>query len=127
MEEKTKEHFFYRDLTVSVTKSRYIVDDKTYVLRNISSVAVNRIKGSRFNAWVVIITGLIALFIPNDFQIMIGAILIVLGVIWHITIKDSFTVRIGTNAGEANSIISTDETYIKKIVSALNQAIVNRG
>lgn len=127
MKVTTKEHFFYRDLTVSVTQSRYIVGDKTYALHNISSVTISKIKESRFNARVVIITGVIAFFIPNDFQIMIGGLLLAIGIIWHINIRDSFTVRISTNSGETDSIISSDEDYIKKIVSALNQAIINRG
>ncbi|WP_347069741.1 DUF6232 family protein [Flavobacterium sp. WV_118_3] len=127
MKEKVKERFFYRDLTVSVTQSRYITGDKTYALSNISSVTINRIKESRFNPRVVIITGLIALFIPNDFQIMIGGILLIVGIMWHINIRDSFTVRISTNSGETDSIISSDEDYIKKIVSALNEAIIYRG
>ena len=58
---------------------------------------------------------------------MIGGLLLAIGIIWHINIRASFTVRISTNSGETDSIISSDEDYIKKNVSALNQAIINRG
>ncbi|UUC44623.1 DUF6232 family protein [Flavobacterium cerinum] len=126
-EKKTNEKVFYRDLTVKVTQFRYITDNKTYVIKNISFVTINKIIGCRFCARFVIITGFIALFIPNDFQLIIGAILIVLGVIWHICIKDLFTVCIGTNGARINSITSSDENYIKKIVDAVNQAIIHRG
>lgn len=127
MKKNTQEKVFYKDLNVKVTQSRYITENKAYAMRNISSVSINTIKGCRFCARVVIITGLIAFFIPNDFQILIGVTLIVLGIIWHVSIKDEYAVRIGTNAGESNSIISKDQDYIKKIVAALNEAIVYKG
>lgn len=126
-EKKTKEKVFYKDLTVKVTQFRYTTDNKTYAIKNISFVAINKTIGCRFCAKLIIITGLIALFIPNDFQIIIGGILVVLGIIWYISIRDLFTVCIGTNGKTINSITSNNKDYIKKIVDAVNQAIIHRG
>lgn len=126
-EKKTKEKVFYRDLTVKVTQFRYITDNKTYAIKNISFVTINKTIGCRFCAKLTIITGLIALFIPNDFQIIIGGILVVLGIIWYISIKDLFTVCIGTNGKTINSITSNNKDYIEKIVDAVNQAIIHKG
>ncbi|WP_300491635.1 DUF6232 family protein [Flavobacterium sp.] len=128
MEEKTttEEQVYYEDATVTVTQARYIATNKTYAMRNVSSVVAFKIVRSRKTAIALAIMGILMLISGETLRIY-GIALAVIGIIWYFLIKDEYAVRIGTNAGEANSIISTDETYIKKIVSALNQAIVNRG
>lgn len=56
-----------------------------------------------------------------------GIIILILGFWWIFTIKNQYAVRISTNAGEVNSIVSKDRDYIQKIVNALNEAIIHRG
>lgn len=50
-----------------------------------------------------------------------------LGILLFISVKNEYTVRISTNAGEADSTISKDKEYIQKIVNALNDAMIHRG
>ncbi len=116
---------FYQDSSVTVTQSRFVTHSKTYAMRNISSVHIFEIIKSKTKAVVTIVFGLFLLFSKDIFWI--GLIIIALGIWWFTAIKNEYAVRISTNAGEANSIISKDKKYIQKIVSALNEAIIHRG
>jgi multisubunit Na+/H+ antiporter MnhC subunit len=116
---------FYKDMNVTVTQSRYITHSKTYAMRNISSVHIFEIIKSKKLPVLMIIIGLLLLF-SSDLRIM-GFIILLVGVALLLAIKNEFAVRISTNSGEANSIISKDKLYIQKIVNALNEAIIHRG
>lgn len=122
---ENNETIFYQDSSVIITQSRYVAYSKTYAMRNISSVHIFEIAKSNTKAILLIIFGIMLLFSKEIF--FMGIILIALGVWWYISIKNDYAVRISTNAGEANSIISTDKKYIQTIVNALNQAIIHRG
>lgn len=115
---------FYQDNSVTVTQSRYVTHSKTYAMRNISSVHIFEIEKSKVPPILIILSG-IAILLLGIFWI--GLILIILGLLISFTIKNEYSVRISTNAGEANSIISKNKEYIKKIVNALNDAIIHRG
>lgn len=123
--ENQPETQFYQDGTVTVTQSRFVTQSKTYAMRNISSVHIFEIEKNRVTPIIMILIGLPFLFSGDIFWI--GLIIITLGILWLFTIKNEYAVRISTNAGEANSIISKDRIYIQKIVDALNDAIIYRG
>ncbi|SEW44074.1 hypothetical protein SAMN05421841_3143 [Chryseobacterium wanjuense] len=116
---------FYQDASVTVTQSRFVTQSKTYAMRNISSVYVFEIEKSRVLPILMILLGIPFIFFKDVF--LIGLILICLGLIIIFSIKNEFAVRISTNAGEANSIVSKNRDYIQKIVKALNEAIIHRG
>ncbi|AZA52630.1 DUF6232 family protein [Chryseobacterium sp. G0201] len=116
---------FYQDNSVTVTQSRYVTHSKTYAMRNISSVHIFEIIKSKNKAFFTALFGVIFLFSKDVFWV--GLIIIALGIWWFVSIKNEYAVRISTNSGEANSIISKDRKYIQKIVNALNDAIVHRG
>ena len=123
--ENQNETKFYQDGFVTVTQSRFVTQSKTYAMRNISSVHVFEIIKSKTKAVLMIIFGLFFLFSKDIFWV--GLIIIALGIWWLISIKNEYAVRISTNAGEANSIVSKNKDYIQKIVNALNDAIIHRG
>ncbi|CEJ67771.1 hypothetical protein BN1195_00047 [Chryseobacterium oranimense G311] len=123
--ENQNETKFYQDGFVTVTQSRFVTQSKTYAMRNISSVHVFEIIKSKTKAVLMIIFGLLFLFFKDIFWV--GFIIIALGIWWLISIKNEYAVRISTNAGEANSIVSKNKDYIQKIVNALNDAIIHRG
>ncbi|MBL1221494.1 hypothetical protein JET18_11625 [Chryseobacterium sp. L7] len=123
--ETQNETKFYQDSSVTVTQSRFVTQSKTYAMRNISSVHVFEIIKSKTKAVLMIIFGLLFLFSKDIFWV--GLIIIALGIWWLVSIKNEYAVRISTNAGEANSIISKNKDYIQKIVNALNSAIIHRG
>lgn len=116
---------FYQDVNVTVTQSRYVTNSKTYAMRKISSVHIFEIVKSKTAPVLMIIMGVLMLF-ANDIRIL-GFIVLVVGILILALNKNEFTVRISTNAGEVNSIVSKDRLYVQNIVSALNDAIVFRG
>lgn len=116
---------FYKDSSVVVTQSRFVTQSKTYAMRNISSVHIFEIIKSKTKAILMLFVGLAFLLSKDIFWV--GIILLGLGIWLIFSIKNEYAVRISTNAGEANSIISKDRDYIQKIVGALNEAIIHRG
>lgn len=116
---------FYQDINVTVTQSRYVTNSKTYAMRNISSVNISEIVKSKTAPVLMIIAGVLMLF-ANDIRIL-GFILLAVGILILALNKNEFTLRISTNAGEVNTIVSKDRLYVQNIVSALNDAIVFRG
>ncbi|MBB6236944.1 hypothetical protein HDC90_001561 [Pedobacter sp. AK013] len=116
---------FYQDVNVTVTQSRYITNSKTYAMRNISSVHIFEIIKNRTLPIVMVVIGVLMLF--SESSRVLGFILIAIGILILVLTKNEFTVRISTNSGEVNSIISKDRSYIQNIVNALNDAIVFRG
>jgi len=125
METATNEVTFYQDVNVTVTQSRFITNSKTYAMRNISSVHIIEIVKSRKLPIGLVIIGFLMAF-SNDLRIA-GISLLAIGVLALFLIKNEFAVRISTNSGEANSIVSKDKMYVQKIVNALNDAIVHIG
>ena len=116
---------FFRDNNVVVTQSRYVTNSKTYAMRNISSVHVFEIIKSKRLPTVLGAIGLVVL-IGSESKIL-GVVMMAIAIALFFSIKNDYAVRISTNSGESNSLISKDEIYIRKIVSALNDAIVHRG
>lgn len=116
---------FYQDSLVKVTQSRFITDSKTYAMRNISSVHLFEIVKSRKLPVLLMIIGFFMLF-SNELRIA-GIILILIAALILVFTKNDYAVRISTNSGEANSIVSKDRLYIQNIVDALNEAIIHRG
>lgn len=116
---------FYQDPNVTVTQSRFVTHSKTYAMRNISSVHIFEIVKSKKLPAVLIILGILLLF--SKTTIVFGILSLIIGIVLLFTIKNQYAVRISTNAGEANSIVSKDRAYIQKIVNALNEAIIQRG
>ena len=119
------EFTFYQDGNVTVTQSRFVTNSKTYAMRNISSVHIFEIIKSKTLPITMIIIGILMLF--SDASRVLGLILLTLGIFILAFTKNEFSVRISTNSGEVNSIVSKDRLYIQNIVSALNDAIVYRG
>ena len=119
------EKTFYQDGHVTVTQSRYVTHSKTYAMRNISSVHIFEVVKSRKFPVAMIIVGLFMLC--SDSARMVGFFILAFGVLLLFLIKNEFSVRISTNSGEADSIVSKDKLYIQKIVDALNDAIIHRG
>ncbi|AZA55799.1 hypothetical protein EG349_13450 [Chryseobacterium shandongense] len=123
--ENQPENQFYHDGVVTVTQSRFVTQSKTYAMRNISSVHIFEIQKSRVGPIIMILLGFPFLFSGEIFWM--GLIIIALAILWLFYIKNEYAVRISTNSGEANSILSKDRVYIQKIVDALNDAIIYRG
>lgn len=125
--EKTEqvEKIFLQDNNVYVSQSRFISSGKTFAMRNISSVSNHKIEKSKTAQIIIIIIGLLLLF--SEELMWWGFALAILGGIWLHFVKNEYSVRIQSNSGEADGLISNDEKYIQNVVNAINEAIIFRG
>lgn len=121
-----QEKVFYKDNNVTVTQSRFIADNKTYAMRNISTVAVSEVADKHLFERIMLFIGILLAIADGSTRIA-GVLLIVGGLALMMFKKTKYAVRISTNAGEVNSMISNDKVYIQEIVNALNDAIIQRG
>ncbi|MGZ3528742.1 MAG: DUF6232 family protein [Vulcanimicrobiaceae bacterium] len=106
-----------------ISPSRVVMNGVTYSVANITSVRVQ--KNSRAHASVIVmfVIGLIAGFnhaTGTALFFFAIAFLLLLG------IKPTWSVIIGTTAGERSALQSKDAEAIRTIVNALNEAIVAR-
>ncbi|MCO5949232.1 DUF6232 family protein [Mucilaginibacter flavidus] len=116
---------FYENGEVIVTQSRFIVGSKTYAMRNISSVQIGVIEPNRTLGYILLIIGIVvALAAENK---VFGIIVAVIAGVFLFTQKTKYSVRIATNSGAMDGLISESKEYIRQIVAALNEAIVHMG
>jgi hypothetical protein len=128
MEEKT----YYSDNSISVTSTRVIVGSTTYSLRNVSSVKMTSIVPSHVIDIILILIGVITLIIglaalkeTSGICLIVGILIGVAGFFIFKSKKTTYYVVLGTNSGEQKAIYSIDLEYINKIVSEINNAIMD--
>jgi len=120
------EKIFFKDTNVLITQSRVVIFNKTYSLRNISSVnmLVKHKTVTKFFSLSLLIIGLMGIF--NEVY-GLGIISIGISAILFFFMKDEFIVRISSNSGENNALVSKNKDYIQKVVNAINEAIIYGG
>ncbi|MEO6633157.1 MAG: DUF6232 family protein [Mucilaginibacter sp.] len=116
---------FYENGEVIVTQSRFIVGSKTYAVRNISSVQIGVIEPNRTFGYILLVIGIVATLAAENK--LFGIVVAVIAGIFLFTQKTKYSVRIATNSGATDGLISENREYIGQIVVALNNAIVHIG
>jgi len=123
-----QEKVYYSDGAITVTSTRAVLGAKTYAMANITSVTLGENKTAVGCRGALLFVGaLFAIGLFSGETIMLGIfglIILVVGVV--LMTQKSYVVRIGSASGEANALENKDRSYIKKIVAAVNQAIIER-
>lgn len=119
MEEKT--FFEYED--VKVTNARFLVDGQTFAMNNITSVKSALTRPSKV---LPILTMVIGLLICAS-SVVVGLLVLAAGAFWLWKQKTMYHVVLNTSGGEMKALSSYQEGYVRKVVKALNDAIVHRG
>ena len=147
-----EEKIFFQENNVLVSQSRLVIEDKTYVLRNISSVSTasncSIKKPSKTFYKILVGIAFILLFqkiitiglylevnkeVPfSDYvKVVLYIGLIIFSIYTMSKLKTqyfySYFVRISSNSGTSDVLNSPDKSYIQKVVDALNQAIIYNG
>jgi hypothetical protein len=122
---ETNEKVVLEDHKVYVTQSRFVAGGKTYAMSNIASVSNYQIEKSIKWPIITVLMGLLIAFLAES--MLIGIILIILGAIWMSFLKNEYSVRIQSNSGESDGLISVNKEYIQQVVNAVNSAIIHRG
>jgi len=117
---------------VTVTTSRLLIGAKTYAMSNITSVTFGKIPAVRWPTVIVVVAGVCVLLFGIALDsilvgLVVGGAIIALGV-WLFTLaKPRYTVRLGSASGETDALSAKNEEWIRKIVNAVNEAIIRRG
>lgn len=119
MEEKT----FFEHESVKVTNARFLVDGQTFAMSNITSVSTAQDDPSRFGPIIVMIIG----FAMCASNVVAGLIVAAIGALWWWKQKSTYHVMLRTAGGETKALTSSQEDYVRKVIEALNDAIVHRG
>ena len=130
---------YFQEGGVSVTNTRVVLGTKVYAIANVSSVsAIKKPTIVRAIGILVAIIALVAIVLVvmsslgssagiNVGGVIIGIILLVVGVVFAVTAKDKYIVRIASNSGEACVLSSKNLAHIRGIFNAVNKAIIQRG
>lgn len=125
------ERVFFQEAGVSVTSTRFVVGRQTYAMRNITSVQPLVVPAKQGGAILLIIfalvVGLVGLENSSPLGALFGGGILVLGIIWFRSEKDTFGVLLRTSGGEVRAIEHKSEAFIDKIVQAINDSIVSHG
>ena len=107
---------------VQITRSRFIVGDITYSVRNITSVTANTLTPNRIPYIFLAFIGL-AIAIAGGIAIVLGLGIIALAIWLFRRAKETHCITIVTNGGEIRALVHSDARYIEAALSALNAAI----
>lgn len=119
MEEKT----FFEHEGVKVTNARFVVDGQTFAMSNVTSINPVAQPGSWLGGVIVLLIGLVTLT-QNAF---FGVPVVALAIYYLSKQKTTYHVMLRTSGGETKALTTHQKEYLKKVVSALNEAIVYRG
>lgn len=127
--ESDTEKEIYNKYDVKITTKRVMVDNKTFALKNITSVSNFVLEGERNWNWIFYGSALLAVayyFMSTGsipFMVTVGGsiVAIILGLIK----RNTHTVRIATSGGESYYVLYDETQEVRdEITEALNNAIV---
>jgi nicotinamide riboside transporter PnuC len=134
-----EEKIFLDQNGVSVSNLRMMYAGQTYAMRGITSVKLSEEKPSMNGPIVLIVIA--SLFLIADINtvkttgdikgMVVSLILLAYGVFWWQTKKQTkkteYSVLLTSASGEKKTYTSNDKEFVIKIVTAINNAIVDRG
>lgn len=120
------EKIYFDEGDVKVTKARFIVPAQTYAMSGITSVKSIVDQPFKGPAILAILGGLFIFFIAQTASIITGLVLIAGAALWFIKGKKHIVI-LSSASGEAEALSSNNSGFIERIISALNDAIVERG
>lgn len=119
-----EEKIFLDESGVKVTNARFVTMGKTHSMGGITSVSSYKIEPSKKYPLIVAALGVILLL----FKLWVfGAILLVAGIAWFLSLKPEFSVILQSASGSEDALTDKNEEFIHRVVDALNEAIVHRG
>lgn len=119
------EQILFENGKVSLTESQLIVEQQTFELASIQSIKIQTSPPNRRLSGNTAIVGALCLALDELFFIFGLLLLGVSAWLWKKT-KPQHAIILTTSAGEKRVLVSDDETYIRLVFSALNDALINR-
>jgi hypothetical protein len=125
------EAVLFQDALVTVSNARMIVRQKTtYAMANITSVrefVEPKPIGVLLCGFLLLVSGFAC---ARQADIPGGWVVCLLGltmVVWFLVMKPKHWVRIATSGSEVNAVWSTNPQWTKRVVEAINAAMIARG
>jgi Family of unknown function (DUF6232) len=125
-----QEKEYYKDDRTLVTSRRAVLNGVTYVMANITSVAIGQRQGQVGclpGIMLILGTDIVVLGAALAIPLAIIGVVILIGTFIFISNPDAhYIVRIRSGSGEVDTLEGKDRQALQKIVDAINQAIVER-
>jgi hypothetical protein len=119
------ENSFLVEGNVRVTNARFISGGQTYAMSGITSVK-RTVQKPKYGVWVFLaLIGFVFLLAGKEAAIF-GVLLIVVAIAVAASLKSDHFVVLHSSSGEMNALSSKDESFIQRVVEAINEAIVFR-
>lgn len=117
------EKVFFEYDDVKVTNARFVSGGQTYAMSNITSVKTTEKKPSRLGGVFFLIVG--ALVAVNN--AWMGVLVMAAAAYFLYQQKTIYHVILATSGGETSALTTNQPEYLKKVIGALNEAIIHRG
>ncbi len=112
---------FFENNSVIVTQTRFIVAHKVVEIKNISYVKIGTLRNYLTLKLILAVFGFLLMFF-REFRIE-GVVIFAVSLLSAYFTQDRFSVRVQTNSGEIDSLVSKDKEYVEKVVNAVNSAM----
>ena len=137
------EHVFFDENGIRVTTVRFVVPDQTFAMSGITAckffVEAGRWKLNPFLFFLLLVYCGVALCVATAGEvgglviamIIVGIFVVLASVAWGRVCRyptaDKYWVTLGTAGGEVRALWNHDETFIRRIVQAVTDAMIARG
>ncbi|WP_244828916.1 DUF6232 family protein [Caballeronia sp. TF1N1] len=119
------ERVFMDEGPIRVTSARFLVPGNTFAMSGVTSVRHIEKDPALVFGYLLIIGGVFLCLSPS--LIAMGVIFVLGGAIYLWKGKGRYDVRLQTASGEIKALTSRDKDFVRRVVYALNEAIVYRG
>ena len=139
----------FQNNKVTVTKTRAVLEGKTYSIANITSVKLSVRAPSLIIEGLITLIGIIVFFvniapvtnmferqynaaikigsIANIFALALGIIFVIGGIYLISRAKSDYILKIASAAGEVDGLVTKDKETAEKVIDALTKAIDKHG
>ena len=119
-----EETVFFEYEDVKVTNARFVTNNQTYAMSNVTSVKPHKEAPNRNPALLAIFVGII--FMTASSYII--GLIIIAGAIYYMSKQiPIYVIILKTSSGENRALRTEQQEYLNKVINALNEAIVHRG
>jgi Family of unknown function (DUF6232) len=122
----TEEKVFLAEQGVTVTTTRFVVPSQIFTMSGVASVTFSKINPNRLFPIALIVIGLLVL-VSGKGSIWHVVMFLLPGVAWLALQRPKFAVVLSSASGESRALVSKDQEFVRRVVSALNDAIIARG
>lgn len=120
------EKVFLAEQGVTVTTTRFVVASQIFTMAGVASVTFKKINPSRVVPIIFLVIGLLLLS-AGTASIWTVLLFVVPGLALLVYQRPKFAIVLTSASGETRALESKDEDFVRRVVSALNSAIIARG